>query len=163
MVCGARLIRNLASVAVVWDQSEWATAMAELLVEMKIAAEGARAAGKRCLGHKALASFLERSDTIVETGLAPNPEPVGRKRDCAEKESYNLARALGSLKEEATLYAKDLAVPFSNNQAESDLRMVKCSPRSLDPSVQSNVPSDWPRSGPTSRLLPSTASERWTS
>jgi transposase len=124
-VCGAHLLRNLASVAVGWDQSEWAEAMAELLVEMKQAAEAARAAGKRRLGAKVLASFLERYDAIVEAGLAANPEPVGRMRDYLEKESYNLARALGDLKEEVTLFAKDLEVPFSNNQAESDLRMVK--------------------------------------
>ena len=124
-VCGAHLVRNLASVAVVWDQSEWATAMTDLLIEMKTAAEDARAADKKRLAHKALASFLERYDTIVETALAANPEPVGRKRDYVEKESYNLARALGDLKAEVTLFAKDLNVPFSNNQAESDLRMVK--------------------------------------
>jgi len=124
-VCGAHLIRNLTSVAVVWDQTEWAVAMADLLIEMKTAAEGARAAGKKRLGHKVLASFLERYDTIVETGLAANPAPTGRKRDYLEKESYNLACALRDLKKEVTLFAKDLRVPFSNNQAESDLRMVK--------------------------------------
>ena len=124
-VCGAHLLRNLASVAVVWDQSEWAAAMTDLLVEMKTAAEGARAAGKKRLGHKVLASFLERYDTIVEAGLAANPAPLGRKRDYVEKESYNLACALRDLKKEVTLFAKDLAVPFSNNRAESDLRMVK--------------------------------------
>ncbi len=124
-VCGAHLIRNLTSVAVVWDQSEWAVAMIDLLMEMRTAAEGARAAGKKRLGHKVLASFLERYDTIVETGLAANPAPTGRKRDYLEKESYNLACALRDLKNEVTLFAKDLRVPFSNNQAESDLRMVK--------------------------------------
>jgi len=124
-VCGAHLIRNLASVAGVWDQAEWAQAMADLLIEMKTAAEGARAAGKKRLGHKVLASFLERYDTIVEAGLAANPAPLGRKRDYVEKESYNLACALRDLKKEVMRFATDLAVPFSNNQAESDLRMVK--------------------------------------
>ena len=126
-VCGAHLIRNLTSVAVVWDQSEWAAAMIYLLIELKTAGEGARAAGKKRLGHKVLASFLERYDTIVETGLAANPAPTGRKRDYLEKESYILACALRDLKNEVTLFAKDLRVPFSNNQAESDLRMVKLS------------------------------------
>lgn len=124
-VCGAHLIRNLASVAVVSNQTEWAQAMIDLLVEMKRAAEDARAAGKKRLGHKVLASFLERYDTIVEIGLAANPEPVGRKREYLEKESYNLACALRDLKKEVTLFAKDLSVPFTNNQAEADLRMVK--------------------------------------
>jgi len=124
-VCGAHLLRNLASVAVVWNQTEWTMAMADLLVEMKRAAEDARAAGRWRLSAKVLTSFSERYDTIVEMGLAANPEPAGRKRDYVEKKSYNLARALRDLKAEVTLFAKDLVVPFSNNQAESDLRMVK--------------------------------------
>ena len=128
-VCGAHLIRNLASVAVVWSQTEWAEAMAKLLVKMKRAAEDARAAGKQRLGRKVLASYLERYDTIVEMALAANPEPTGRKRDDVEKESYNLARALRDLKPEVTLFAKDLRVPFTNNRAESDLRMVKLQQR----------------------------------
>ena len=53
-----------------------------------------------------------------------NPEPTWRKRDYVEKESYNLAGALRDLLPEVTLFAKDLRVPFSNNQAESDLRMA---------------------------------------
>lgn len=124
-VCGAHLSRNLASVAVVWDQTEWAQAMSDLLVEMKRAAEDARAANKKRLGRKVLASFSKRYDTIVEAGLAANPEPTGRKREYLRKESYNLACALRDLKAEVTLFANDLSVPFSNNQAEADLRMVK--------------------------------------
>ena len=46
-------------------------------------------------------------------------------RDYLEKESYNLACALRDLKAEVTLFATDLAVPFTNNQAESELCMVK--------------------------------------
>ncbi len=124
-VCGAHLIRNLTSVAVVSNQSEWAKGMADLLIEMKNAADDARAAAKKRLGAKVLASYLERYDSLVEAGLGLNPEPVGRKRDYVEKESYNLVCALRDLKSEVTLFAKDLAVPFTNNRAESDLRMAK--------------------------------------
>jgi len=92
---------------------------------MKQAADDARHAGRRRLGNKLLASFLERYDTIVDQGLAANPEPVGRKRDYLEKESYNLACARRDLKAEVTLFARDLGVPFSNNRAEIDLPMVK--------------------------------------
>ncbi|MCL4433385.1 MAG: transposase [Actinobacteria bacterium] len=67
-VCGAHLIRNLASVAVVWNQTEWAEAMIASLIEMKCAAEDARAAGRKRLGAKVFASFLARYDRIVELG-----------------------------------------------------------------------------------------------
>jgi transposase len=124
-VRGAHLICNLASVIVVGSQTEWALAMADLLVEMKRAAEDARMSDRKRLGAKALASFSECYDTIVEMGIAANPEPTGRKRDYVEKKSYNLACALRDLKVQATLFATDLSVPFFNNQGESDLRMVK--------------------------------------
>ena len=124
-VCGAHLLRNLASVAVVWNQTEWAEAMASLLIEMKTAAKDARVAGKKRLGAKVLSSYLEKYDRIVTAGLAANPDPVGRKRNYVERESYNLVCALRDLKPEVTRFAKDLNVPFTNNLAESDLRMVK--------------------------------------
>ena len=73
-VCGAHLLRNLASVAVVWDQQDWASSMTELLVKMKQAAEDARKVGRRHLGAKKLDSFLRRYDRVVAQGLAANPE-----------------------------------------------------------------------------------------
>ena len=70
-------------------------------------------------------NLTKPAPAIIEMALAANPEPVGRKRDYLEKESYNLACALRDLEAEVTLFAVDLRVPFTNNQAESDLRMVK--------------------------------------
>ena len=67
-VCGAHLIRNLTSVAVVWNQTEWAEAMIASLIEMKCAAEDARAAGKKRLSAKVFASFLKLPIRIVELG-----------------------------------------------------------------------------------------------
>ena len=67
-VCGAHLIRNLTSVAVVWNQTEWAEAMTDLLIEMKCAAEDARAAGKKRLSAKVFASFSKLPIRIVELG-----------------------------------------------------------------------------------------------
>ena len=64
-------------------------------------------------------------DALVAAGLAANPEPSGRKRDYLERKSYNIAVALRDHREEATRFAKDLSVPFTNNEAESSLRMAK--------------------------------------
>ncbi|EQD46830.1 transposase [mine drainage metagenome] len=125
-VCGAHLLRNLASVAVVWNQTDWATAMSSLLLWMKDAAEAARGADCRRISEKKLAEYLKRYDAIVASGLDANPcPPNNRKRDSVERESYNLVCAFRDLKSEITLFASDLRVPFSNNRAESDLRMAK--------------------------------------
>ena len=123
--CGAHLLRNLASVGVSFDQTEWTSAMAALLLEMKAAAATARANGKKKLPKKVLAGHLGLYDTIVEQALTANPTPIGRKRDSTEVEGYNLALAFRTRKDAICRFATDLRVDFTNNQAERDLRMVK--------------------------------------
>jgi transposase len=116
---------NLASVGVGFDQTEWTAAMAGLLLEMKAAAATAVSQAKKKIGKKDLAGYLHRYDEIVADGLAANPQPVGRKRDTIEAEGYNLAHAFRDKKDPICRFATDLRVSFTNNQAESDLRMLK--------------------------------------
>ena len=40
--------------------------------------------GKSHLSRRAIADFLARYDALTATGLAANPEPVGRTRDTIE-------------------------------------------------------------------------------
>ena len=124
-VCGAHLIRNLASVAVVCNQTGWADGMTKLLLEMKCAGEDAVELGHNKLSKRKLTSFFRRYDDIVAIAFQVNPEPAGRKRNSIERESYNLAVAFSKLKPEITRFATDLRVPFSNNQGERDFRMAK--------------------------------------
>lgn len=124
-VCGAHLVRDLASVAVAYSQTGWAEAMSALLVEMNEACHLARSEGRKRLGRRQLAAFLSRYDAIIEDGLAANPAPEHRKRDKVERESSNLVVALEKLKPEVTRFAKDLRVGMTNNEAERSLRTVK--------------------------------------
>jgi transposase len=124
-ICLAPILRELTSVAFRFDQTEWATAMIVLLGEMNGAAHQARDAGRRALPRRQLSGFMVRYDTIIKQGLDINPDPIGRKRDYIERESFNLVSALKKLKPEATLFAHDLNVPFTNNEGERSLRMSK--------------------------------------
>ena len=123
-VCGAHLLRDLAAAAERIDQT-WANEMATLLTETNAACHTARDAGKSALDDDVLAAFLSSYDALVAVGLGANPKPVGRKRNYLEKKSYNIAVALAKHRAEATRFASDLSVPFTNNQAESSLRMAK--------------------------------------
>lgn len=123
-ICLAHVLRDLAAVGIGWDQG-WANDMAMLLTEMNNAGRGARDAGKRRLPRRVAAAFLARYDALAAEGLAANPQPIGRKRDTLEAAGYNLASALTKLKPEATRFVCDLTVPFSNNEAESSIRMAK--------------------------------------
>jgi len=125
-ICNAHILRDLDGIAAVASQEPWAKGMKALLLEMNDAAHDARAAGRSRLGRRKLEGFLERYDSFVDAGLAANPEPpAGLKRDYLARKSYNLVCALRDLKTEATRFAKDLRVPFTNNDAERPLRMAK--------------------------------------
>ncbi len=123
-ICLAHVLRELEPIGVRWDQG-WANDMAALLKEMNNAAHDARDRGDSALAAKLLETFLVRYDTIVENGLAANPQPPHRGRDYLERKSFNLVAALDTLKPEATRFATDLRVPMTNNLAERDLRMQK--------------------------------------
>ena len=123
-ICLAHVLRELEPIGVRWDQG-WANDMAALLKEMNNAAHDARDRGDSASAAKLLETFLVRYDTIVENGLAANPQPPHRGRDYLERKSFNLVAALDTLKPEATRFATDLRVPMTNNLAERDLRMQK--------------------------------------
>jgi transposase len=123
-ICGAHLLRDLAAVAADVEQG-WALEMKDLLTEMNTAAHGARALGLPALSAEELAAFMSRYDAIVAAGLAATTEPKGRTRYKTERDASNLAWALKKLRAEATRFASDLVVPFTNNEAERSLRMAK--------------------------------------
>ena len=123
-ICGAHLVRNLASVATRPSQV-WASKMRRLLLETNAAAHDARAKGRHRLKPRELEAFLHSYDALVADGLAANRPLLSRDRNVLERESYNLACALRDLRSEATRFATDLGVPFTNNEAERSLRMAK--------------------------------------
>jgi len=124
LICGAHLLRDLTAAGVRWNQS-WAGELSSLLIETNEACHAARAKGRKRLGRKALAEFLSSYDVLVEAGLAANPEPENRERNYLERKSYNVAVALRDRREEATRFALDLSLPFTNNEGERSLRMAK--------------------------------------
>ena len=67
-------------------------------------------------------------DAIIKTAYEENPLPEtpAKKRGRKKKSKVlNLICRLENYKESVCLFIKNLCVPFDNNQAERDLRMVK--------------------------------------
>lgn len=67
-------------------------------------------------------------DAIIQTAYEENPLPEtpANKYGCKKKSKVlNLICRLDNYKETVCLFIKNLCVPFDNNQAERDLRMVK--------------------------------------
>lgn len=124
-ICGAHLLRDLAGVAEVTSQTPWADGMADLLIEVKDAVEAALTTGSSGLNRNQLKGFRRRYSLLVKAGYAANPDPTGRKRDAYERASYNLLRRFDTQRDDICRSWIDARVPFDNNQAERDLRMVK--------------------------------------
>lgn len=110
------------------ETQTWAREMDALLREVKAAVDQARAAGQNALSPAALAAFEERYEQVIALGHLQNPPPTkrtGKRGPIGRSKTANLHRRLDEHREEVLRFAHDFRVPFDNNQAERDLRMVK--------------------------------------
>jgi transposase len=110
------------------EAQTWAKEMDALLREIKAAVERVHAEGLDALGPAALAAFEERYEQVIALGREQNPPPTkrtGKRGPIGRSKTANLHRRLDEHREEVLRFAHDFRVPFDNNQAERDLRMVK--------------------------------------
>jgi transposase len=129
-LCGAHLLRELDAVGEQAGQG-WAAGMAELLSDAKLACDRARQAGCEQVDDQMRARLKARYQRLLADGQAANPPPrepwqAGRSRRRPRRSPAS--RLLGRLdahRDEVLRFLDDLRVPFTNNQAERDLRMVR--------------------------------------
>jgi transposase len=89
---------------------------------MKAAVAQARSRGDARLDAAERQTFIRRYEDLLAAGLAGNPPP-----ECQLKQSpaRNLLERLWKEHEAVLAFLDDFTVPFDNNQAEQDLRMLK--------------------------------------
>lgn len=131
-LCNAHHLRELTFVDEELHQA-WAGQLKQVFREMRTAVEAAQAAGAASLDPHVRDALITRYEVLLGEGLAQNPLPppaapaAGPRRRGRRKQSpvRNLLDRLWTYEHEALRFLDDFAVPFDNNQAERDLRMVK--------------------------------------
>ena len=127
-LCCAHLLRELQGVRENHPDQLWPQRFTALLLEMKQRKEEALTAGQGRLEPDILADISNRYDELIRQAYEENPEPVkvpGKRGKPKRGKLLALIDRLRDYKASVCLFAENFAVPFDNNQAERDLRMVK--------------------------------------
>jgi transposase len=130
-LCNVHHLRELTFVDEELHQP-WAGALKALLHEMKAAVATARANSLTRLPPSLRHDLQTRYEALLLAGLAANPPPPhpppaeGRRRGRRKQSPVrNLLERLWLGQAEVLAFLDDFTIPFDNNQAEQDLRMVK--------------------------------------
>lgn len=127
-LCNAHHLRELIFLYEQFDQS-WAQEMISLLLKIKALVDEAKQITD-CLDPKTIQSFEREYQRILEEGFQANPPPdtsnLPKKRGRQKQsKAKNLLDRLRDYRKEVLGFMYDFNVPFDNNLAERDIRMMK--------------------------------------
>lgn len=128
-LCNAHHLRELIFVHE-QHQQDWAGRMIGCLLDIKDAVDLAKQTTDR-LDRRQIQNFEARYQQILDEGYAENPltaQPASKKKKRGRRKktkARNLLERLDEHRGEGLAFMYDFNVPFDNNQAERDLRMMK--------------------------------------
>lgn len=129
-LCNAHHLRELQGI-IEHDRDHkqsWAPQMDRLLRDLQTAVTAAKDHGHDELDVRQLAGHRITYQQIIATGYRENPLNAirtGRRGFISQTPARNLLRRLDTHREDVLRFAHDFQVPFDNNLAERDIRMVK--------------------------------------
>ena len=127
-ICCAHLLRELIGVSENHPAQSWADQMKQLLLRMKKVRDTAVDSGKENLSYYYLHGFDTEYNQIIKEAREQNPikeKQPGKRGRQAKGKLRALVERLAEYKGGVCLFTKNLSIPFDNNQAERDVRMVK--------------------------------------
>jgi len=125
--CNAHHLRELLFIHERYQQP-WADELATLLVQIKHAVERTQQTGLARLTPEQLVDFEQSYLALLDRGDADNPPATERahaRGKLKQSPARNLLNRLRKHRFALLAFMFDFNVPFDNNQAERDLRMVK--------------------------------------
>jgi transposase len=126
-LCLVHVLRELTYLAEA-ERLEWAADLIGLLLDMKAATDEARAQGRSELHPLEIADWQAQFVALLVHANATTPTaqaPPGKKGRAKQSAARNLLDRLLEHQEAVLAFLHRLVVPFDNNQAERDVRMVK--------------------------------------
>lgn len=127
-LCNAHHLRELTYLEEELNQ-KWAAEMKRLLLEIKQSVEEAVEKGAKSLEGEKIESFEGRYEKILKKGYrVESRKPslaTGKRGPKKQSKAKNLLDRLSRYRKETLRFMYDFEVPFDNNLAERDLRMMK--------------------------------------
>ena len=122
-LCGAHVLRELVAVTETGTDLDraWAQQAIDALLALDEAAEGARAAGKTAMNPETRKKHEDWYRQAAAAGIALNAGRNGKLQD----KRHALATRMQAREDDYLRFARDLRVPFTNNEAEQAIRMSK--------------------------------------
>lgn len=127
-ICNVHLLRELTGVMENHPEQTWAKSFMEMLLAMKELKEGFQAKGYTSMTQGYIWTYDIQYENILNQAYAENPEPVQESGKRGRKKRGKILALIDRLKNykaEVCLFFKEFIIPFGNNQAEQDVRMVK--------------------------------------
>jgi len=126
--CNAHILRELNGISEK-DNLRWSQDMHALLVSMNNAVHKAKQSDKKQLSNAQIQKFIKNYGkiTLSANNYYPPPDKTSKKMRGRPKQEKgkNLLDRLSKYQNEHLRFLSDFRVPFTNNLAERDLRMIK--------------------------------------
>jgi len=129
-LCNAHHLRTLLFLLERYPQ-KWIEPLKDLLLKIKAKVDAAKEKMQTALSVRQRNTFSETYDQLIAQGLRANPAPKadtrkpGQRGRLKQSPARNLLLRLREHKDSVLAFMDDFNVPFDNNQAERDLRMMK--------------------------------------
>jgi transposase len=126
-LCNAHHLREL-NFVIEQEQAIWAKEMKVLLLEIKSSVDKAKKNSLNSLSTHQLLDYEKKYEVILEKALQfyPDIKTITKKRGRKKQDKgKNLLDRLINYREETLSFMYNFEIPFDNNQAERDVRMMK--------------------------------------